>query len=113
KDKVEMIPAYYSGGYQGGYNDYGQERKAEPNPEPKTEPNSQYKAQQDTSEVEQPSNQEQQLRRGGYSSKVANKVNSDINSKEKEPQVLSRQAKYNYKSKQQSNDNDENLQNDL
>src|SRR5699024_12037530 len=68
KDKVEMIPAYYSGGYQGGYNDYGQERKAEPNPEPRTEPNSQYKAQQDTSDVEQPSNQEQQLRRGGYSS---------------------------------------------
>ena len=113
KDKVEMIPAYYSGGYQGGYNDYGQERKAEPNPEPRTEPNSQYKAQQDTSDVEQPSNQEQQLRRGGYSSEVANKVNSDINSKEEEPQILSRQAKYNYKSKQQSNDNDENLQNDL
>src|SRR5699024_187345 len=98
-------------------NDYGQERKAEPNPEPRTEPrpepNTQYKAQQDTSDVEQPSNQEQQLRRGGYSSEVANKVNSDINSKEEEPQILSRQAKYNYKSKQQSNDNDENLQNDL
>src|SRR5699024_1405071 len=113
KDKVEMISAYYFGGYQGGYHDYGQERTAEPNPEPRTEPNSQYKAQQDTSDVEQPSNQEQQLRRGGYSSEVANKVNSDINSKEEEPQVLSRQAKYNYKSKQQSNDNDENLQNDL
>src|SRR5699024_10387314 len=41
KDKVEMIPAYSSGGYQGGYNDYGQERKAEPNPEPRTEPNTQ------------------------------------------------------------------------
>lgn len=91
KDKVEMIPAYYSGGYQGGYNDYGQERKAESNPEPRTEPrteprpepNPQYKAQQDTSDIEQPSNQEQQLRRGGYSSEVANKVNSDINSKRK------------------------------
>lgn len=116
KDKVEMIPAYYSSGYQGGYNDYGQERKAEPKPEPrpepKYEPNPQYNAQQDTSDVEQPSNQEQQLRRGGYSSEVANKVNSDINSKEEEPQVLSRQAKYNYKSRQQSNDIDEDLQND-
>ena len=116
KDKVEMIPAYYSGGYQGSYNDYGQEResepKSEPRSEPKSEPNPQYNVQQDTSDLEQPSNQEQQLRRGGYSSEIADKVNSDINSKEEEPQVLSRQAKYNYKSRKQSNDIDDNLQNE-
>src|SRR5699024_2635254 len=83
KDKVEMIPAYYSAGYQGGYNDYGQEREAEPKsepkpeprPEPKSEPNPQYNVQQATSALEQPSNQEQQLRRGGYSSEIADKVN--------------------------------------
>lgn len=116
KDKVEMIPAYYSGGHQGSYNDYGQEResepKSEPRSEPKSEPNPQYNVQQDTSDLEQPSNQEQQLRRGGYSSEIADKVNSDINSKEEEPQVLSRQAKYNYKSRKQSNDIDDNLQNE-
>ncbi|MGX0210898.1 lipoteichoic acid stability factor AuxB [Staphylococcus cohnii] len=116
KDKVEMIPAYYSGGYQGSYNDYGQEResepKSEPRSEPKSEPNPQYNVQQDTSDLEQPSNQEQQLRRGVYSSEIADKVNSDINSKEEEPQVLSRQAKYNYKSRKQSNDIDDNLQNE-
>ncbi|MCI2940239.1 uncharacterized protein DUF4064 [Staphylococcus cohnii] len=116
KDKVEMIPAYYSGGYQDSYNDYGQEResepKSEPRSEPKSEPNPQYNVQQDTSDLEQPSNQEQQLRRGGYSSEIADKVNSDINSKEEEPQVLSRQAKYNYKSRKQSNDIDDNLQNE-
>ena len=41
--------------------------------------------------------QKNSLRRGGYSSEVARQVNADI--ADEEPQVLSRQAKYNYKKK--------------
>ena len=105
KEKVETIPTYYTGGFQGGYNDqrYEQEPQPDPEPQPKSQPNPQYNVQQETSDVERPSDDEHQLRRGGYSSEVADKVNADVNATDEEPQVLSRQAKYNYKSKKQPN----------
>ena len=95
KDKVETVPAYYTEGYRGHYSDYDQPSEPEP------EPQSQYYEKQQTADVEQPTNDDS-LRRGGYSSEVANKVNGKNDATEEEPQVLSRQAKYNYKQKKQS-----------
>ena len=97
KEKVETVPAYYAEGYQGRYSNYEQQ----------SEPNSpQYIEKQQTSDVEQQSN-DNQLRRGGYSSEVAEKVNSDNNASDEEPQVLSRQAKYNYKQRKHNNVDDD------
>ncbi|OEK66341.1 hypothetical protein AST00_07615 [Staphylococcus equorum] len=97
KEKVETVPAYYAEGYQGRYSNYEQQ----------SEPNSpQYIEKQQTSDVEQQSN-DNQLRRGGYSSEVAEKVNSENNASDEEPQVLSRQAKYNYKQRKHNNVDDD------
>ncbi|MGO2869326.1 MAG: lipoteichoic acid stability factor AuxB [Staphylococcus equorum] len=97
KEKVETVPAYYAEGYQGRYSNYEQQ----------SEPNSpQYIEKQQTSDVEQQSN-DNQLRRGGYSSEVAEKVNSENNASDEEPQVLSRQAKYNYKQRKHNNVKDD------
>ena len=95
KDKVETVPAYYTEGYRGHYSDYDQPSEPEPQPQ------SQYYEKQQTADVEQPTNDDS-LRRGGYSSEVANKVNGKNDATEEEPQVLSRQAKYNYKQKKQN-----------
>ncbi|PHK50591.1 lipoteichoic acid stability factor AuxB [Staphylococcus edaphicus] len=92
KDKIETIPAYYAEGYQGRYTPY--EQSSEPTP--------QYFEKEQTADVKQPTNDDEQLRRGGYSSEVAEKVNAESSAKEDEPQVLSRQAKYNYKHKKQN-----------
>ncbi|MRF37817.1 DUF4064 domain-containing protein [Staphylococcus sp. KY49P] len=94
KDKVETVPTYYGEGYQGRYSEY--EQQAEPTP--------QYLEREHTSDVEQQPRKENQLRRGGYSSEVAEKVNSDTQEAHEGPQVLSRQAKYNYKHKKQTED---------
>ncbi|MDN6610370.1 MAG: DUF4064 domain-containing protein [Staphylococcus equorum] len=97
KEKVETVPAYYAEGYKGRYSNYEQQ----------SEPNSpQYIEKQQTSDVEQQSN-DNQLRRGGYSSEVAEKVNSENNASDEEPQVLSRQAKYNYKQRKHNNVDDD------
>ncbi|PTI81604.1 hypothetical protein BU098_09735 [Staphylococcus xylosus] len=94
KDKVETVPTYYGEGYQGRYSEY--EQQAEPTP--------QYSEREHTSDVEQQTRTENQLRRGGYSSEVAEKVNADTQEAHEGPQVLSRQAKYNYKHKKQTED---------
>ncbi|MDN5603751.1 MAG: DUF4064 domain-containing protein, partial [Staphylococcus equorum] len=98
KEKVETVPAYYAEGYQERYSDYEQQ----------SEPNSpQYIEKQQTSDVEQQQSNDNQLRRGGYSSEVAEKVNSENNASDEEPQVLSRQAKYNYKQRKHNNVKDD------
>lgn len=94
KDKVETVPTYYGEGYQGRYSEY--EQQAEPTP--------QYSEREHTFDVEQQTRTENQLRRGGYSSEVAEKVNADTQEAHEGPQVLSRQAKYNYKHKKQTED---------
>lgn len=94
KDKVETMPTYYGEGYQGRYSEYEQQ----------AEPTSQYSEREHTSDVEQQARTDNQLRRGGYSSEVAEKVNADTQEAHEEPQVLSRQAKYNYKHKKQTED---------
>ncbi|PTI46627.1 hypothetical protein BU120_00725 [Staphylococcus xylosus] len=94
KDKVETMPTYYGEGYQGRYSEYEQQ----------AEPTSQYNEREHTSDVEQQARTDNQLRRGGYSSEVAEKVNADTQEAHEEPQVLSRQAKYNYKHKKQTED---------
>jgi len=91
KDKIETVPMYYNEGYQGRYADYEQ-----PSP-----PSPQYYEREQSSGTEQQVTHDNQLRRGGYSSEVAEKVNGDNHASEEEPQVLSRQAKYNYKQQQQ------------
>ena len=98
KEKVETVPAYYAEGYQERFSDYEQQ----------SEPNSpQYIEKQQTSDVEQQQSNDNQLRRGGYSSEVAEKVNSENNASDEEPQVLSRQAKYNYKQRKHNNVKDD------
>ncbi|MGO1881900.1 MAG: lipoteichoic acid stability factor AuxB, partial [Staphylococcus equorum] len=98
KEKVETVPAYYAEGYQERYSDYEQQ----------SEPNSpQYIEKQQTSDVEQQQSNDNQLRRVGYSSEVAEKVNSENNASDEEPQVLSRQAKYNYKQRKHNNVKDD------
>lgn len=94
KDKVETMPTYYGEGYLGRYSEYEQQ----------AEPTSQYSEREHTSDVEQQARTDNQLRRGGYSSEVAEKVNADTQEAHEEPQVLSRQAKYNYKHKKQTED---------
>lgn len=94
KDKVETMPTYYGEGYQDRYSEYEQQ----------AEPTSQYNEREHTSDVEQQARTDNQLRRGGYSSEVAEKVNADTQEAHEEPQVLSRQAKYNYKHKKQTED---------
>ena len=94
KDKVETVPAYYGEGYQGRYSEYEQQ----------TGPKPQYSEREQTSDAEQQIRNENQLRRGGYSSEVADKVNAETQEAHEEPQVLSRQAKYNYKHKKQTED---------
>lgn len=94
KDKVETVPAYYGEGYQGRYSEYEQQ----------TGPKPQYSEREQTSDAEQQIKNENQLRRGGYSSEVADKVNAETQEAHEEPQVLSRQAKYNYKHKKQTED---------
>lgn len=94
KDKVETAPAYYGEGYQGRYSEYEQQ----------TGPKPQYSEREQTSDAEQQIKNENQLRRGGYSSEVADKVNAETQEAHEEPQVLSRQAKYNYKHKKQTED---------
>ncbi|SCS49095.1 lipoteichoic acid stability factor AuxB [Staphylococcus caeli] len=91
KDKIETVPMYYNEGYQGRYADY--EQPSQPSP--------QYYEREQSSGTEQQVSHDNQLRRGGYTSEVAEKVNGDNHASEEEPQVLSRQAKYNYKQKQQ------------
>ncbi|WP_436853588.1 lipoteichoic acid stability factor AuxB [Staphylococcus caeli] len=100
KDKIDAVPTYYNEGYQGRYADY--EQPSQPSP--------QYYEKEQSSGTEQQATYDNQLRRGGYTSEVAEKVNGDNQTSEDEPQVLSRQAKYNYKQKQQDesqNANDE------
>ena len=89
KDKLETVPTYYGEGYQGRYSEY----------EPQAESTPQYSEREHTSDVEQQVSKENQLRRGGYSSEIAEKVNAETQEAHEEPQVLSRQAKYNYKQK--------------
>lgn len=89
KDKLETVPTYYGEGYQGRYSEY----------EPQVESTPQYSEREHTSDVEQQVSKENQLRRGGYSSEIAEKVNAETQEAHEEPQVLSRQAKYNYKQK--------------
>ena len=126
KDKVETIPAYYDNGYYDrdaqakyGYdrepaqNDYRQRKSNQetshyqPADEPSTmrrnTDDSTIDNQQSTSSDEEEAKDYNSLRRGGYSSEVARQVNGDPNAEE-EPQVLSRQAKYNYKNKKQAED---------
>lgn len=123
KDKVETVPAYYDNGYydrdvqsRHGYdresaqNDYKQHKSNQETShyQPADEPSTMGRNADESTTVDQqstPSDEEEtkdynSLRRGGYSSEVARQVNGDPNAEE-EPQVLSRQAKYNYKNKQQ------------
>lgn len=126
KDKVETVPAYYDNGYydrdaqsRHGYdrepvqNDYKQRKSNQEASyyQPADEPSTMRRNADESTTVDQqstPSDEEEtkdynSLRRGGYSSEVARQVNGDPNAEE-EPQVLSRQAKYNYKNKKQQED---------
>lgn len=107
KEKVEAIPAYY--GYDDDYADdvyelakkrrsgsFQQEATVEPEPE---------KQHSELAEEDEATKEENELRRGGYSSEVARQVNADI--ADEEPQVLSRQAKYNYKKKKDNQNHDD------
>ncbi|RBA03228.1 lipoteichoic acid stability factor AuxB [Staphylococcus arlettae] len=109
KEKVEAIPAYY--GYDDDYEDdvYEPAKKRrngrvqqETTVEPEPEPEEQHSEPVEDVEADTEKNS---LRRGGYSSEVARQVNADI--ADEEPQVLSRQAKYNYKKKKDDNTHDD------
>ncbi|WP_251943142.1 DUF4064 domain-containing protein [Staphylococcus sp. Marseille-Q5304] len=99
KDKSEIVPAHYAGNQHEYDSDYDYDYEPEADNHYKHQP---------TSDAYEDDHQDQQLRRGGYSSAVAEKVNSDYNKKDDdEPQVLSRQAKYNYKNKAQKDNSDD------
>lgn len=103
KEKVETVPAYYAEGNQGHYTDYEQHQEFT-KPQGVVEP--QNDDRQQTSDVEQQTNKDNQLRRGGYSSEIAEKVNTEKDASDEEPKILSRQAKYNYKNKKHHENQD-------
>lgn len=125
KDRVETIPAYYDNGYydRDAQSRHGYDREPvqsnnkprknnqepaasryQPNDEPTTmrrnadESGTEEQQSKQATQAEEENKDYNSLRRGGYSSEVARQVNGDSNAEE-EPQVLSRQAKYNYKNK--------------
>lgn len=107
KEKVEAIPAYY--GYDDDYEDDVYEpakkrRSGSPQQEAtvESEPVEQHS---EPAEEGEDTKEKNELRRGGYSSEVARQVNADI--ADEEPQVLSRQAKYNYKKKKDNQNHDD------
>lgn len=121
KDRVETIPAYYDDDYydRDAQSRYGYDREPvqrDNKRKSEQESTSQYQSGDETTTMRRQSNDStsdeqvstqsdeeetkdyNSLRRGGYSSEVARQVNGNSNAEE-EPQVLSRQAKYNYKNK--------------
>ena len=101
KDKVETVPGYYADEPYDAYERYERPERqtneghySEPVEPVREEPQSNTGTTQ-----EQQGSADNQLRRGGYSSDVAQKVNASNGDSEEEPAVLSRQAKYNYKNK--------------
>lgn len=106
KDKVETVPGYYADEPYDAYERYERPERqtneghySEPVEPVREEPQSNTGTTQ-----EQQGSADNQLRRGGYSSDVAQKVNASNGDSEEEPAVLSRQAKYNYKNKKQQDD---------
>lgn len=121
KDRVETIPAYYDDDYydRDAQSRHGYDREPvqrDNKRKSEQESTSQYQSGDETTTMRRQSNDSasdeqvstqsdeeetkdyNSLRRGGYSSEVARQVNGNSNAEE-EPQVLSRQAKYNYKNK--------------
>lgn len=107
KDKLETVPGYYTDEPYETYDRPSHEKRYDDShynqPADQTI-RGQHQADPEGEEQAVAQTQENQLRRGGYTSDVAEKVNASKHDSEDEPTVLSRQAKYNYKNKKQQDD---------
>ncbi|RIP35657.1 DUF4064 domain-containing protein [Staphylococcus gallinarum] len=100
KDKVETVPGYYADEPYDAYERYERPANEGRYNEPEEPVKTEYQSDKGTADEQQDST-DNRLRRGGYSSDVAQKVNVSNSDSEEEPTILSRQAKYNYKNKKQ------------